>query len=560
MSFKNFIAQLEEHKIASLEWTIWYDSDQYEFNDDPIVIDEDGHTVDIVTIEGGPGSYNAILHPAFKTEDGDHNSEMGHWKDILWDLSDKFDKSGVFKLDVKKRTVQQIADAYIPDSNVEIDPIDPVELKFSLDEDDGLFDGPFYPTWSAKDPNSPYRVQYWFDPSNFTPKEFWGSPHENKGGTKPNKEKAGWINWEDHKNLKDAILQANRWHQNGTSYGEVKYPKSGEALIKGVTASRVLDAWDVEVYVVNKKGHVKDRRGPFTIEYQEYRHTLKPLDKKWRNLHPKYLHSINRVDDFEIKEKYDSVQEAYRDAHTYVTLNGGAELKYFIRISDNAGNEVELIYSYKDPSYSLNHREVLTYHMSSHPISTNKILIELHPDDLYNLASQIKAKEQAKWVTDFALSLYGKQVSYVNIDIVSEYNDQGYDSVIESIDAYDEDENILDFDPECLEKFIGDDFTQYIVNYIFSEEAAIHLIDSNNLKLFEEDMDANRSMLDVSKYKLVDNPDLFDFITTNMDELLEDAFNSISTDGLSDYYKIGEFEDIDERWKDLRLFVLTDSP
>ena len=73
-------------------------------------------------------------------------------------------------------------------------------------------------------------------------------------------------------------------------------------------------------------------------------------------------------------------------------------------------------------------------------------------------------------------------------------------------------------------------------------------------------MDANRSMLDVSKYKLVDNPDLFDFITTNMDELLEDAFNSISTDGLSDYYKIGEFEDIDERWKDLRLFVLTDSP
>ena len=322
----------------------------------------------------------------------------------------------------------------------------------------------------------------------------------------------------------------------------------------------MLDAWDVEVYVVNKKGHVKDRRGPFTIEYQEYRHTLKPLDKKWRNLHPKYLHSINRVDDFEIKEKYDSVQEAYRDAHTYVTLNGGAELKYFIRISDNAGNEVELIYSYKDPSYSLNHREVLTYHMSSHPISTNKILIELHPDDLYNLASQIKAKEQAKWVTDFALSLYGKQVSYVNIDIVSEYNDQGYDSVIESIDAYDEDENILDFDPECLEKFIGDDFTQYIVNYIFSEEAAIHLIDSNNLKLFEEDMDANRSMLDVSKYKLVDNPDLFDFITTNMDELLEDAFNSISTDGLSDYYKIGEFEDIDERWKDLRLFVLTDSP
>jgi hypothetical protein len=557
-NFGTFIMSLEEHHIAQLEWTIWYDSDEYQFNDDPIVIGEDGNQIDVVKVVGTPGNYTTIIHPAFQLPNGKHNGEvMESWKEYLWDIADKFDKTGVFRLNVKERNVQKVADASIPDSDVEIDPIDPVELKFSLDSATGLFDGPFHPTWSEKDKNSPYLVQFFADPTGFKPRETWGSPYENMGGKKNDMSKAGWVKWEEHPTAKKAIHQANCWHQNGSSYGEVKYPKPGEGPIKGVTAARVLDAWDNEIYVVNTKGIVKDRRGPFKIQIQEYKRTINPAPYGWTTLvagrpaHHKFP---------DIQEEYKSIGEAYQDIEEYVSLNGGEDFKYFIRIIDNSGSEVEFPYRYKSPDYNLSNREVMTYHISSKPIPADHILLELHSDDLYQLAAQIKVKEQHDWATQYARDLFGDEAYIVRVTVVSEYNDQGYDDVIEDIEVSDKDGNILSFDRKKVEAYIDSDFDRQVRNYIMygGGDDDLHLLPGKDPKVFLNDVDGHMTWIDYSMYAIDTNDSFYEYIKDDgMDDYLYDIKNSVDITGLSGDYIVGEYMPTDDRWKAMRLFTLT---
>lgn len=559
VKFRDFIIKLEEYHIASLEWTIWYDSDEYQFNDDPIIRVEDGDRIIPMEITGTPGNYTSVIHPAFQTPEGKHDGEvMEGWKELLWDLADKFDKTGVFRLIVKDRVVQQIAEAYIPETDVEISPIDPVEFKFSLDTDQGIFDGPFHPTWSEKDKDSPYRVQFWQDPNGFKAPAYWSSPFESSGGTKANREKVGWMNWQEFPDMEKAIHVANCWHQNGVPYGEVKNPKPGEGLIKGVTAARVLNAWDNEVYVVNTKGIVKDRRGPFKIQIQDYKRTLTPSPGAWDDLikgRP-YHHKFN-----DIQDNYKSIGEAFRDAEEYIGMNGGSTFKYFVRIIDSTGHEVQSVYRYHSPDYSLVHKDIKAYHIASMPIAADQVLMEIHSDDLYQLAAQIKVKEQHDWATKYARDLFSDDAYMVRVSVVSEYNDQGYDDVIENIEVSNKAGNILSYDRQKLEEYIDSDFDRQVRNYIMyggGDENDLHLLPGSNPKVFLSDVDGHMDWIDYPMYKIATNDNFYEYLKDEgMDDYLYDIKSDVDITGLNGDYIVGEYMPTDDRWKSMRLFTLT---
>lgn len=556
--FISFVKTLEEHNIASLEWTIWYDSDEYQFNDDPIMRNDKGEQIPIITSEsdGKPGSYKTTVHPAFKAFNGEGSSYRESWREYLWDISDKFDKAGVFKLNIKERTVQQIADAYIPETDVQVDPIDPVELKFTLD---GNWDGPFHPTWSKKDKDSPYRLQIWVDPKVFVPRNIWGAPYARQGGGKLDPNKVGWMNWEEFGTVKEAIDHANVFHQTGEDWGQYKYPEPGQPLIKGKTSARVLDAWDNELYVINTKGIAKDRRGPFRIQIQDYRRLveLDPWNKDWRDL---VEGSPNHHKFPPLQRTYHTVAEAYRDAKEYVSMNGGKEFKYLVRIVDSSDRQIEMVYKYKAIDYTLLNRDVSTYYISSKEIPANGILLELHADDLYQLAEQLRVKQQHEWANQHARDFYGDDAYMVRVSVVSEYNDQGYDDVVEDIEVSDINGNVLSYDVNKIKTYIEDDLDRQVRNYIQygNGDNDIVLLPNSNKKVFMSNIDDNLDMIDYSHYDVTKNEDFYEYIKDEgMDDYLYEIKNSVDTTGLNGDYVVGEFVPTDPRWSSMRIFTLT---